>query len=148
MSIAYTYKHASGDTVICHGLDHAGETGYYTGPLGQSDDTDTEWSVEAIKPIGAADATPADRGCGVHLFSLWVERRFATEGEARAHARNLPGLLPRGDVSLEVTGEEEGYKTVYAAAALQKLSTHRNGCSLDIVFQFMTSVPVRTALPE
>jgi hypothetical protein len=141
-----TYKHASGDTVICHGLDHAGEATYYTGPLGDSENTDTEWSVEPIKPIGAANATPADRGCGVHMFMLWVERRFATEGEARAHARNLPGLLPRGGVSLEVTGEETGYKSVCSSAALQKLSTRRNGCSLDIIFQFMTSVPVRTAV--
>jgi len=141
-----TYKHSSGDTVICHGLDHAGEAGYYTGPLGDSDNTDTEWSVEPIKPIGAADATPADRGCGVHTFSLWVEIRFATELEARAHARSLPGLIPRGGASMEVTGEETGYKTVYAVVALQKLTTRRNGCSLDVVFQFMTSVPVRTAV--
>lgn len=144
--MAITYKHASGDTVICHGLDHAGEAGYYTGPLGESDNTDTEWSVEPIKPIGASDATPRDGGCGVHVWSLWVERRFATEGEARAHARNLPGLIPRVGASMEVTGEEAGYKTVYASVALQKLSTRRNGCSLDIVFQFMTSVPVRTAV--
>lgn len=143
-----TYKHTSGDTVICHGLDHAGEDGYYTGPLGDSDDTDTEWAVEPIKPIGAADATPADRGCGVHTFTLLVERRFASDDLARAHARALSGLLPRGDASLEVEGEEAGYKTVYAVAALQKLSTRRNGCSLDIQFQFMTSVPVRTAIPE
>ena len=67
------------------------------------------------------------------------------------HRRAVPQpglhrLLPRGGVSLEVTGEETGYKTVYAVAALQKLTTSRNGCSLDILFQFQTSVPVRTAI--
>lgn len=146
--MTYTYKHTSGDTVICHGLDHAGEDGYYTGPLGESEDTDTEWSVEAVKPIGADSATPMDFGAGVHSFALQVERRYATDDAARAAARALPKLLPRGDASLEVTGEEEGYKTVYASIALQKLNVKRSGCSLSITFQFMASVPVRTAVEE
>ena len=143
-----TYKHSSGDTVICDGLDHAGEAGYYTGPLGQSDDVETEWSVEDIKPIGAADATPADRGCGVHVFDLWVERRFATDDEARTFAHGLAGTLPRGGVSLEESDAVAGKLTTYATAVLQKLTTRRNGCSVDVYFRFKTSVPVITAIPE
>lgn len=141
-----TYKHASGDTVICHGLDHPGEAGYYTGPLGESDDTETEWAVDPLRPVGSDTATPFDRGNGLHVFSLWVERRYADEAAARAAARALPALLPRGAASLEVTGEETGYKTTYANAVLQKLQTRRSGCSLDIVFSFLSGVPVRSAV--
>lgn len=141
-----TYKHASGDTVICHGLGHPGEASYYTGPLGASDDNETEWQVDPLRPIGADSATPLDRGNGLHVFSLWVERRYSDENAARAAARALPNLLPRGAASLEVTGEETGYKTTYANAVLQKLNTRRNGCSLDIIFQWASSVPVRSAI--
>lgn len=141
-----TYKHTSCDTVICHGLDHPGESGYYTGPLGASDDTETEWAVDPLRPIGAATATPLDRGNGLHLWTLWVERRYATELAAIAAARALPNLLPRGAASLEVTGEEAGFKTTYANAVVQKLNTRRNGCSLDVIWQLVTSVPVRSAV--
>ena len=82
------YKHASGDTTICHGLAYVGQTGYYTGPLGDSDLTETEWAVDPIKPIGALNSTPADRGNAMHTFDLWVERRFATEAEARVFAKH------------------------------------------------------------
>jgi hypothetical protein len=146
MSIAYTYKHATGDTVICHGLDHPSEEGYYTGPLGESDDTETEWQVDPLQPIGADSATPLDRGNGLHVWPLWVERRYATETAARAAARALPSLLPRGAASIVVTGEEAGYKSTYANAVLQKLNTRRKGCSLDIIFQWASSVPVREAV--
>lgn len=142
-----TYKHANGDTVICHGLDHPGEAGYYTGPLGESDDTETEWAVDPLRAIGADAARPLDRGNGLHAWQLWVERRYADEAAARAAARALHALLPRGAASLEVTGEETGYKTTYANAVLQKLNTRRNGCSLDIVFHFASGVPVREAIP-
>lgn len=143
-----TYKHTSGDIVICHGLGYAGQVGYYTGPLGQSDDVDTEWSVEDIKPIGAADATPADRGCGVHVFDLWVEQRFATEDAARTFAHGLAGTFPRGGVSLEQSDTVAGKLTTYATAVLQKLTCQRNGCSVDVLFKFKTSVPVITDIPE
>lgn len=141
-----TYKHSSGDTVICNGLEHPGEAGYYTGPLGVSDETETEWAVDPIRPIGADTATPADRGNGLHVWSLWVERRYADDDAARAAARALPGLLPRGAASLVITGEESGYKTTYANCVIQKLNTRRNGCSLDIIWQLVTSVPVREAV--
>lgn len=140
-----THRHSSGDTVICHGLGHPGEPGYYTGPLGDSDDTDTEWAVDPLRPIGADTAKPLDRGNGLHTWALWVERRFMTDLEAKAHARAMPGLLPRGPAAVEVTGEEDGYKTVYPDTVLQKLATRRNGCSLDIVFHFVSGVPVREA---
>jgi hypothetical protein len=141
-----TYKHTSGDTVICHGLDHPGEAGYYTGPLGDTDAAETEWSVDPLRPIGSDTAVPLDRGNGLHAWQLWVERRYADEAAARAAARALPGLLPRGEASLEVTGEEAGYKTTYPDAVLQKLTARRTGCSLDIIFDFLTGVPVRSAI--
>lgn len=141
-----TYKHSSGDTVICHGLGHLGELGYYIGPLGDTDDTDTEWSVEPMKYIGADNAVPRDAGNGVHVFDLWVFREFATDDEARSFARNLAGQIPRGGASLEVTEEIVGYKTTYATAVLQKLSVKRN-CSLcNVLFLFQTSVPVLEAV--
>lgn len=143
-----TYKHSSGDTVICHGLGHPGEAGYYTGPLGPTDDVETEWAVEDIKPIGAADATPADRGCGVHVFDLWVEQRFATEDAARTFAYGLAGTLPRGGVSLEASDTVAAKLTTYATAVLHKLVTRRTGCSVDVRFTFRTSVPVITDIPE
>lgn len=141
-----THKHSSGDTVICHGLGHPGEAGYYTGPLGDSDSTETEWSVDPLRAIGADAARPLDRGNGLHAWQLWVERRFADDLEAQAHARALPGLLPRGPAEIAVTGEETGYQTTYPDAVLQKLETRRSGCSLDIVFSFLSGVPVRSAI--
>ena len=142
-----TYKHASGDTVICHGLDLPGEVGYYTGPLGSDDTTQTEWSVEPIRPIGADHATPADRGCGVHTFALWVERRFATLDEAKLFAVGFAGSLPRKGVTLQIDDADAG-KRIACDAALQKLLVRRTGCSCDIEFLFMTSVPVTSDIPE
>lgn len=142
-----TYKHATGNTTICHGLDNIGQTGYYTGPLGDADITETEWAVDPIKPIGAAHAVPADRGCGMHTFPLWVERRFDTEADARIFAKGFAGTLPRFGVSLEITDTTAGKIITYATAVLQKLIVSRNGRSVDFHFTFQTSVPVTTNIP-
>ncbi|MDD2241147.1 MAG: hypothetical protein PHI93_10910 [Kiritimatiellae bacterium] len=143
-----TYKHPTGDTIICHGLAYSGQPGYFTGPLGDTDTTETEWTVDPIRPIGADHATPADRGCGIHTFELQVERRFTSEQEARTFARNLSAALPRKGVSLTEADTVNAKLTTYSTAVLQKLITSRVGISLDIYFLFQTSVPVITNIPE
>lgn len=142
------YKHASGDTTICHGLANVGQTGYYTGPLGDSDLTETEWAVDSIKPIGALNSTPADRGNAQHTFDLWVERRFPTAAEARVFTRTFASTLPRGGISLQITDATAGKIITYATAVLQKLILSRNGISVDIHYLFQTSVPSITDIPE
>ncbi len=148
MAYTVTYKHSSGDTVICHGMAYAGQDGYYTGPLGASDRTETEWSVMDKKPIGAADSEPIDLGNGVHTFDLQVERRFASVEAARIFCRGFAGTLPRGGVSLETADTDAGKAVTHATAVLQKLVLDRNGTSVDIYFLFKTSVPVMTDIPE
>lgn len=143
-----TYKHTGGDTVICDGLGHIGEVGYYTGPLGPTDEVATEWSVEPSRAIRATSSVPIDRGNAEHVYELWVERRFATADEARSFAHGLAGTLPRGGVSLEETDDVAGKLTTYATAVLQRLRCLRNGCSVDVYFYFLTSVPVITTLPS
>jgi hypothetical protein len=142
-----TYKHASGDTVICHGLDHAGEAGYYTGPIGSEDSASASWQVQPSPRIRTPSSIPYDRGNGLYAFSLRVERRYASEDAARAAARLLPGSIPRFGASIEITGETAGKKTVMDAAALSSVSTVRTGCSLDITFSFQTSIPREENIP-
>lgn len=138
-----TYQHSSGDTVICHGLGHVGEVGYFTGPLGdEGAEAETEWNVEPIRPIGAAHATPADRGCGEHTFTLLVERRFATEEAAELFRVSFAGSLPRGGVSLLVADSAAVASVSYAVAALERLIVSRVGVSCDVRFEFQTSVPI------
>jgi len=136
-----TYKHASGDTVLCHGTGHAGQPGYYTGPVGHEDTASAAWQTQSVLRIRAASALPIDRGNGTYTFSLRVERRFETEDAARAFARALPGSLPRFGASIEITGETAGRKTVMDTATLASVHTVRTGVSLDIVFNFETSIP-------
>jgi hypothetical protein len=141
-----TYKHASGNTVLCHGFASPGADGVFTGPLGATDDVDTEWAAEYGQPIGAAAAVPYDRGCGRHAFALQVERRFADEDAARAFAIAFAGTLPRGAVSLDVEDSSSLWLVAYAEAVLQKLGVRRVGCSCDIAFLFLSSVPVSVAV--
>lgn len=136
-----TYKHSTGDTVICHGLAHPGEAGYFTGPLGE-ELTETQWAVEPIRPIGAAASTPADRGNAWHSFPLSVERRFTTVDEAALFARAFAGQLPRPGVSLLVEADASIGADFFATAVLENLSVRRVGCSCDVSFLFRTSVPV------
>lgn len=144
-----TYKHASGDTVICHGLGNVGEVGYFSGPLGDAGaEAETEWNVEPIRPIGAAHATPADRGNGEHTFALWVERRFATDEAAELFRISFAGALPRGGVSLLVEDSAATSNVTYAVAVLERLVVTRVGVSCDVRFEFKTSVPVLTEPEE
>lgn len=139
-----TYKHTSGDTVICHGLGYAGVTGYFTGPLGNGDPAETVWSVEPIRPIGAADSRPADRGCAEHSFLLMVERRFETEDDAELFRLSFAGTLPRGGVSLLIEDDLATQDVTYATAVLERLTVTRLGVSCDVRFEFKTSVPIFT----
>ncbi len=148
MSYTITYQHTTEtDVIICHGLAYIGQTGYFTGPLGEHT-VETIWLVDPNETIESDNASPLDRGNAQHSFNLAVERRFATIEDARIFCDSFAGTLPRGDVSLEVTDTDAGKIITYAVATLQKLTCVRAGLSVDIYFTFQTSVPVLTDIPE
>lgn len=148
MGYTITYRHATaGDTVICHGMANQGQSGYYTGPLGEHRN-ETVWMVDPNETIESDNAEPIDRGNGMHTFPLMVERRFVTVEEARIFTDSFAGTLPRGDVSLVITDTDAGKIITYATAVLQQVTCNRVGCSVDIYFIFKTSVPAVTDIVE
>ena len=138
-----TYKHASGDIILCHGTAHRGESGYYTGPLGNEDTARTEWQTQTVLAIRALTAKHLDRANGSHAYAFRVERRFNSEAEAIIHAATLLGSIHRAGGSLTITGIGTAIITM-PSAVLRSLNTSRTGCSLDIAFEFATSTPTVT----
>ena len=137
-----TLKHSSGDTILCHGTEHRGEAGYFTGPVGGEDTVVAEWSSQVSRPIRAKSARPLDRGNGLLAFAFAVERRFAGEDEARVFALVFPASLPRFGASLEIGGVPT--TVTLADAALERVTVNRTGLSCDVRFEFMAGMPVAT----
>ena len=135
-----TYKHPGGDTILCHGTGRRGEPGFYTGPVGASDTSRAEWQTQTVLPIRAPTAKHLDRANGSYAYAFAVERRFSTEAEAIIYKELLPASIPRtgGSIVLSEIGTD---RIVMDSAVLQRLNASRTGTSLDITFEFATSLP-------
>jgi hypothetical protein len=142
-----TYKHESGNTIICHGTGHRGEPDYFTGPLGDQDSTVMEWVAQVSRPIRAKSAKPLDRANGIFAFALAVERRFASEDKARVFEMTFGGTLPRGNASLEISDIAPHPPIIMAHAVLTRLAVNRIGLSCDFHFEFQTSIPTTETTP-
>jgi len=136
-----TLVNGTQETVLCHGTEHRGEPGYFTGPVGDSDTTVAEWAAQVSRPIRALTARPLDRGNGLFAYSLSVERRFATEDDAHVFALTFGGTIPRFGSSLRLDEMSETQRVILNDAVLERLTVNRTGVSCEIRFEFRTAIP-------
>ena len=123
--------------VICNGYGHRGESGYFTGPLGDKRRS-VKWNVARKRPIRAATSVPVDRGLAEYFFDLTVDRAFATESAAEAYADALPELLPRGNNDILIEDDTEPSRT-HHDAVLEAIDILQIGALLEITFLFQTA---------
>ena len=137
-----TLTNGTDSLVICHGVEYAGQTGYWIGPLGERV-RESEWTVRARRPVRGAYETPLGRSLRVATYPLSAYRECATQAEAEALADALADGLPADPTSLLILHDPHTLVT-YTHAALQKLTVAQQGVGVRADYLFRVAAPVTT----